>query len=134
MALKGRAGLAIGVRAAADHDFNALANVEMKARKALGYPPFTRVLKILVRGRDGPRVEAEADALGRDLRAAGIEGVVGILGPAPSPRAYLAGKYRWQFLIKGSYRGVRGVIAAVANRRGASQVERILDVDPFHLL
>lgn len=124
------------IRAAADHHFEQFAKQELSARRALSYPPYSRVLKILVRGPVPDRVEAEADAVARTLRSAGFDKkeVHGILGPAASPRAYLAGKHRFQILVKGSHMGVRRVLAVLALRKVPTKVERIVDVDPFHLL
>jgi primosomal protein N' (replication factor Y) len=123
------------VAAAAGHDFEGFARTELDHRRALGYPPFSRVLKLLLRGPDEGRVQAEAARVVEGLRVRCGEpaGVRAILGPAPSPRAFLTGKYRWQVLVKASAEGVRRVIAAVEADR-PRQVEWVIDVDPHHLL
>jgi primosomal protein N' (replication factor Y) (superfamily II helicase) len=124
------------IRAAAQHDYNQFAQTELQARKALAYPPYARVLKILFRGRDEGEVETEAASVVQEIRDAGFSSdeIFGVLGPAPSPRAYLAGKFRWQALIKGTHPGIRRLIALLTARKRARRVDRVLDVDPFHLL
>lgn len=124
------------ITAAAEHDYERFAREELRARQALDYPPFSRVLKLLLRGPDEGKVKDEAARTVEGLRQACLgdaSGVRAILGPAPSPRAYLTGKYRWQALIKGTAEGIRKVIEHLeANRpRG---VEWLIDVDPYHLL
>jgi len=124
------------VAAAAGHRYEAFADEELRAREALGYPPHRRLLKVLLRGPDERLVEDEAVALADAIRAATREdpAVDGVLGPAPSPRAYLAGKFRWQLLVKGSHPGLRRAIACIRGRKAPSRLELVLDVDPYHLL
>jgi primosomal protein N' (replication factor Y) len=120
---------------AAQHDFEAFAVRELELRRQLGYPPFGRLLKVLFRGPDPERVKGEAEAACADLRAALAKENARVLGPAPSPRAYLAGKHRFQALVKASApAAIKKAIAALEARSGDKKVELVLDVDPFHLL
>jgi primosomal protein N' (replication factor Y) len=123
----------VAIAAAATHDFERFARVELENRRQLDYPPFRRLLKLLVRGPQEVKVRDEAARVVDALRAANLEGVSAVLGPAPSPRAYLAGKFRWQALVKATAEGVRRAIALVeaAPPKG---VEWHVDVDPYHLL
>jgi primosomal protein N' len=92
-------------------------------------------LKVLWRGPDAKRVSEEAQAAVDDLRASLAKENVRVLGPAPSPRAYLAAKHRFQALVKASTpTAIKKAAAALEARGGDKQVETILDVDPFHLL
>ncbi|MBX3470713.1 MAG: primosomal protein N' [Planctomycetes bacterium] len=121
--------------AAADHDFERFAREELRARQALDYPPYSRVLKLLLRGPDERKVQDEAVRVVDDVRGAcvGQDGVRAVLGPAPSPRAYLTGKFRWQALVKATPEGVRRVIRHLEERRPRG-VEWLVDVDPYHVL
>lgn len=123
------------IEAAAQHDFERFAQQELHARRALDYPPFSRVLKLLLRGPDEGRVQDEAVRVVEDLRrtCVGKDGVRAVLGPAPSPRAYLTGKFRWQALVKASPEGIRRVVQHLDANRPKS-VEWLVDVDPQHLL
>ncbi|MEZ6186800.1 MAG: primosomal protein N' [Planctomycetota bacterium] len=124
------------ITAAAEHRYEPFADEELRARHALRYPPFARLLKVLFRGPDAKAVEAEAEAATAELRAAEGEDpdVWAVLGPAPSPRAYLAGKFRFQCLIKGSPRGVRVCLELLERRKRARGVDLVTDVDPYNLL
>jgi primosomal protein N' (replication factor Y) len=124
------------LKAAANHRFEAFAREELAHRKLLAYPPYARLLRVLVRGPDADAVEAEAEHLAEHLRKARLDPqqVLGILGPVPSPRAFLAGKHRWQLLVKGSHPGLREAIRQLDAIPVRGRLERVLDVDPFHLL
>jgi len=122
------------IKAAAEHRYEAFASEELVQREALAYPPFGRLLKVLVRGPHEEQVAAYAAHLCAVLEALPEGAVTGVLGPAASPRAYLANKFRYQLLVKASAGGVRAALAALEAEKLPAHVERILDVDPFHLL
>lgn len=122
------------LRTATRHEHEEFAQAELDARRALGYPPFRRLLKVLWRGPREDEVRAEAEALTAALRGRADACGLAVLGPAPSPRAFLAGKYRWQALIKADAPGIRAAIREAEARRPATRVKTVLDVDPVHLL
>jgi primosomal protein N' (replication factor Y) len=120
---------------AAKHDFESFAESELAARRALGYPPFGRLLKVLVRGERDERVRVEAERLVLDLKDSLDEKRARVLGPAPSPRAYLAGRFRWQALVKASSAAVvRELVARLEGRKLEAGVDLAVDVDPYFLL
>ena len=120
------------IAAAADHHYEPFAKEELSARRALRYPPFSRLLKVLFRGPDAKAVEAEAGQAVESLLAAQetTPELWAVLGPAPSPRAYLAGKFRYQCLIKGSAQGIRAALELLEARKRAKGVSLVTDVDP----
>lgn len=121
------------IETATQHRYEPFAAAELEARRALDYPPFARLVKALWRGPREEEVRAEAERACAALRAA-PEGFT-LLGPAPSPRAYLAQKFRWQALVKGDAAVIRRAIARLeAERPRGDRVQLILDVDPVHLL
>lgn len=122
------------ILAAAEHDFEAFARAELEARESLAYPPYARLLKVLVRGPQEDRVGAGAGEVGRALRALPEGALLGVLGPVPSPRAYLSNKFRFQLLIKGTPGGIRLALGAVESVKLPSDLEVVVDVDPCHLL
>ncbi|MBI3722397.1 primosomal protein N' [bacterium] len=120
---------------AAKHDFETFAARELESRAQLGYPPFGRLLKVLWRSPSPARVEAEAEAAVADLKDALSGKEAAVLGPAPSPRRYLAGKHRWQALVKARSPGaIKAAVGALEARGGDKAVEMALDVDPVSLL
>jgi len=90
------------ILAAAAHDYATFVAAESPLRKALGYPPFKRLLRVGISGRrlgeteDGAR--QLADVLRTRLSGAGVE----LLGPAPAVFPRLKDRYRFQILVKGT--------------------------------
>ncbi|MBI5576684.1 MAG: primosomal protein N' [Deltaproteobacteria bacterium] len=127
------------IRAAAAHDFARFMEEELAGRKALGYPPFGRMLLLRLWGPKEDRVrqaaEEAAEELSKPVSAAGI----GLLGPAPSPISFVKKKHRFQILLKmpprfpvGDFfppllRPLRDLV-----RKHGVRIEA--DVDPYHMM
>jgi primosomal protein N' (replication factor Y) len=124
--------------AAARHDYVGFMRDELERRRALGYPPFTRLVNVRVDGPDNDAVERTTDELARMLRrqasALGL-GAETVLGPAPPPLERVRGRYRWQVLLRGSdvpalRRLARAARAWEPNVRRA-RLRLAIDVDPY---
>jgi primosomal protein N' (replication factor Y) (superfamily II helicase) len=110
---------------AARHDSEGFLTGELERRRALGYPPYGDLIRVVCSSeRDGIAFAAAQTLRGRIA----IDGAQ-ILGPAPLFR--LRGRERAQILIKADDRGaaVAGVGAAVATAV-ARDVAVSVDVDP----
>jgi primosomal protein N' (replication factor Y) (superfamily II helicase) len=112
---------------AARHDVAGFLADELDRRRALGYPPFGHVVRVLVAG---PSAEDTIQALG-ELRArlGGDE----VLGPAPLPR--LRGRHRAQLIAKtDAPRAVAArvgkLLAAAAPSMRKAGLTVVVDVDP----
>jgi len=109
--------------------------VERENRRALGYPPFGRMLAVRVEGSEaGARRTAEA--LGEAARPA-LEPGVTLLGPAPAAIERIRGRSRWHLLFKAAdapaLRRLHRALAPLAARPpGGAQVR--FDVDPHSML
>jgi primosomal protein N' (replication factor Y) len=87
------------IQAARRMDFEGFCDQEMAFRKELGYPPYTHLTCITLRGKNETEVEAAAEKLCRALEKC-IAGTV-VLSPAiPAPIARMRGEYRWQILLR----------------------------------
>jgi primosomal protein N' (replication factor Y) len=110
---------------AARHDSEGFLEGELERRRALGYPPYGELIRIVC------SAEAEGSALraAHDLRQRLVVENAQILGPAPLFR--LRGRDRAQILIKASdrARAVAAVGAAVATPLGRD-IALSVDVDP----
>ncbi|MBI4576916.1 MAG: primosomal protein N' [Planctomycetes bacterium] len=119
------------LEAAVAHDYEGFARRELTYRRSLGYPPFGRLLAVLVHGRDPARTGGFAREVARALGSA-LGPTVPVLGPVPAPIPRLAGRHRWQCLVKG--RGLADVRAALAALDAVSppgrDVQLVADVDP----
>ncbi len=90
------------IQAAAAHDYAAFLAEETPVRKALGYPPYNRLLRLgVISRRSGLAEEAArqlAEAVRANLNGPGLE----VLGPAPAVFPRLKDRYRFQILVKGT--------------------------------
>ena len=124
--------------AATRHDFRAFAEVELRSREELDYPPFGRLARIVLEG-EAEATERAAEQIATRLRASAGSGEgVQILGPAPAPIERLRGRHRVQLLVKA--RESRRLAQIVGTLRGAGAETRasgtrlIVDVDPISML
>jgi primosomal protein N' (replication factor Y) (superfamily II helicase) len=112
---------------AARHDVRGFISGELERRRALDYPPFRHLVRIVVAG---PEAEAPRRAL--EEVAAGLDGA-DLLGPAPLLR--LRGRHRAQLLAKTAEprrlaaRAGRLLAAAAPAMRRAG-LNAVVDVDP----
>lgn len=127
------------VRAALAHDPAAFYDQELEERRALGYPPFTRLVGLRLEGASEPATAAAAQALARGLERARakLEPRAQVLGPAPAPIARIQGRWRWLILLKSPTAGAAAGILRLARHHAGpppSGVRLIIDVDPLSLL
>ncbi len=121
------------LRCAAAHDSDGFLAGELERRRALSYPPFSHLVRVICSAVEGERALAAAQALARALAPARASGEIGLLGPASLFR--LRGRERQALVIKSAARAVAvlGIDAAVreaaADRRHAG-VSFSVNVDP----
>jgi primosomal protein N' (replication factor Y) len=110
---------------AADHDSDGFLTVELGRRKALGYPPYGELIRIVCSSEspDAPM------AAGRKLRdELDVPGAT-LLGPAPLFR--LRGRDRVQLVVKGGERRTAvAAVGAAVDGLGRRDVAISVDVDP----
>jgi len=126
------------IRAAVRHDYNAFAAGELPIREMLRYPPFSSMIRLVVRGPVEPVVSGFAKHIVEQIEAAFKRGEVDarVLGPAPCPFARLKGKHRFQIQVQGNDGDLlRAAVAeATANLDPPDAVQWIVDVDPVDML
>ena len=130
------------IKAAARLDAHRFYNQILAERQELLYPPFTRLVRLLLQGKDEERVWSRA----RDLRArlTPLPGGITMLGPASAPYERLRGRWRVHLLVRSSREkdaGGRRLHGLIARRVPTSWLERShrgvrlkVDVDPVALL
>jgi primosomal protein N' (replication factor Y) len=93
------------IQAAARHDVAGFYQDELAQRRRLGYPPFSRLLRLEFRHYDPVKAQDEAQEgaafLQARLAAQGDQRLA-MIGPAPCFYSRLDGKYRWQIVLRGS--------------------------------
>ncbi|MEK6583339.1 MAG: primosomal protein N', partial [Nitrospirota bacterium] len=137
------------IRHASGHDFMGFYSDESSFRKALGYPPFKRLVRLLIKGNNKDHVTSSSERLKEILVRNSAEGI-DILGPVSAPFSKIRGKHRWHIIIKGKdaktlNRIVRKSLEELKRQRqGHSTTESALgvnksaqvevDIDPLSLL
>ena len=123
-----------------DHDYERFYAEELGYRKALGYPPFGRLIRVLITGPDEPETRSASLELARLVSAIAVDGLepeLEVLGPAPAPLARLRGRYRYQVLVKGPpgplLRGAAETLVK-ATAGLASPLQANVDVNPMSML
>jgi primosomal protein N' (replication factor Y) len=122
------------IRFAARHDSDAFLAAELGRRKALRYPPFATLIRIVC-GAEAPGAAlAAAATIGAALREQDTDALgAQVLGPAVLFR--LRGRERAQVVVKataraGAITAVRTVVDAIASGRAHRGVALSVDVDP----
>ena len=106
---------------------------EADDRRGGSWPPFGRLVALIVSGAEAGRVEAYARAL---ARVAPRQEDVHVIGPAPAPLALLRGRHRFRLLLKARRSAnVQSVVRAwLARAKVPSGVRLQVDVDPYSFL
>lgn len=132
--------------AATKQDYEAFYEEELKFRRALSYPPFSRLVQLVVIGSQPEAVSQQAKrlaelcaAIQKERMAAGEANSLSILGPAPAPLARLKGQYRWQILIKGQQTSslhsfVYALLARLSFEAALPGTKVVVDIDPVDML
>ena len=124
------------IRFAAAQDFNAFAEKELYERRQAGYPPFSRIVRFIVRHNDVERASDGAAALARRLRDLLPGDGVSIAGPQPALVKKIREQFRFQVLLIARHAGL--VQRKIGPHMGAlcreAKAEVIADVDPANLM
>ena len=126
------------IMAAVRHDYPRFASQELTTRRAAHYPPFSSMVRLIVRGPAEATARETAVSLGERMRTAvaSMEASgVRVLGPGTAPIARLRGEFRFHLQLQGAdgpklrevvREGVRGFTAPAG-------VRWIADVDPWDM-
>ncbi len=119
------------IQAAARHDFGAFYDREIEFRAQQRYPPFARLIRLVIRDQSDEKCREAGAAL-----AAEIDGIIrdrgfdaDVFGPAPAFVAKIRDRYQWQIIVRGGVKGFADLVAAIPLRAPWT-----IDVDPQSLL
>lgn len=88
------------IQAALRQDDEGFAREELHFRRVFHYPPYTRMVQILVEDRNRERGEKRIRELAGDLASHPLARGVRLSGPAPAPLERLRGEWRFQLLLR----------------------------------
>jgi primosomal protein N' (replication factor Y) len=117
------------LRHAAAHDADGFLAGELERRRALRYPPFGQLIRVVCTAKEQGPETAAAEAVRERVAAAGVP----VLGPAPLFRRQ--GRHRSQLLVKCGERepavaAVREAVTHAAADRALRGASFAVDVDP----
>ena len=127
---------------AKDHDYIGFYQEEIQFRKALEYPPFSRLINFRLVGNSEKKTKGLAGGMGKigqSLLKKGYGKGIEILGPSTAPFAKMRGKFRWQMLAKGKspqllHQFAKDLASAMEGRMKGMGVNLDIDVDPVFIL
>ena len=105
-------------------------------RRALGYPPYGRMVLFLFKGRDEHEVAQKAGLCAGALRAEAPPEVE-VMGPVQAPLARLKQVFRWQVILKASAPGMINTLSRYALQQFGGKRKGVvlsIDVDPVSML
>jgi len=118
------------VRTAQAHDYLAFYESLLVERREAGYPPFRRLVNVVVSGESRPAVNAAADECRRRLADVSTE----LLGPADCPVERLQNRWRRHLLIKLPPNSSVNPVGEALLGYAPKGVQIVIDVDPYNLM
>ncbi len=116
------------IRAAGRQDYSSMYKREIAYRRELGYPPFSRLIRLVYQNIKEDVCEEEAkrmaEALQNTAYGRGLAGV-DVVGPAPTQPRRIRGLYRWHLILRGTGGDLHSLLGEVGTPRGWT-----VDVDP----
>ena len=120
-----------------DHDVHSFYVTEIRYREHFSYPPFSRLIKLMFKHQDEPKAIAAAAMMGDSLQ--NFPGII-IQGPAPAMVPRVRNLFIHEIWIKcprdpKTLESLKNFIKtekqAVQAKRGNTNVQVIVDVDPY---
>ena len=130
--------------AARNQDFKSFYRQEIGFRQALAYPPFTRMIQLKISGKDPQKTETHAGRMGdhcrelKKIHSAHYQSLQ-IMGPIEASLTRIAGRYRWQILLKASntaalHQFINQLRSEYHSDFSNRRIQVAIDVDPVFLM
>jgi primosomal protein N' (replication factor Y) len=124
------------IAAAVHHDYERFARHELGIRKAGDYPPFSALVRIIIRGPQENTARETAFTLADRLRAAAPANAgIRVLGPGPAPIARLRGEHRFHLQLQAPQLDQLQALVrdATSKFEPPDEVRYVVDVDPWDM-
>lgn len=130
------------IRCAREQDFTAFYEKEIQFRRSLAYPPFSRMVQLVVSSRDRTKGAAWIQQIrdrSRRLKQGPAGDGITVLGPIQAPLAKIADRHRWQVLLMGKHadrlhRFIRTLLFEKPSLMHHPAVTVSIDVDPVFMM
>lgn len=125
--------------------FKAFARFELEQRRALKYPPWGRLLRVIISVADRRGALEAAEHVGnlvrsivREMNSDKDPNALMVLGPTPAPIEKLSGRYRWHLLVKSQSARALSLLAQQLlywkSQSKPNDVRVSVDIDPYDML
>ena len=102
---------------------------EIEIRRMLNFPPFSRVIRIVVRGKSEKNVIALIERMAGAFGAETPEGIE-ILGPSECPLSVISGNYRYQLILRSGDYPLISAFVSHYYRQIQPARETYIEIDP----
>jgi primosomal protein N' (replication factor Y) len=118
-----------------NHDYKSFYECEIKLRKDLRYPPFSKLIRIILSFKTKDAAGKIVKSISNRIKKIGVRDIE-LLGPAPAPIEKIRGRWRWHIIVKGvNSKTLRQTAAHVLGKVGKIKEVKIdIDVDPINLM
>ncbi|HEX2959485.1 MAG TPA: primosomal protein N' [Chitinispirillaceae bacterium] len=126
----------IAIKSASMHDYECFFTTELSMREELNYPPFSKLARIIVEGKNESSVITFSESISRQLLETARNGLT-VLGPAPAVLEKIDNETRYSLLIKApNAQLLNTVLSEIWHKSTAhsSSIRTIIDIDPVNML
>jgi len=121
------------IRTGADQDYNSFFSIEIASRSELGYPPFGKLLKIVIQGATDEQARRRAEAVAGAVRhaVAHIKDCE-LIGPFPAAVVQVKDVFRMNIMIKAP--ALTEVKKQLIVLELDTRADTVIDVDPVNVM
>ena len=126
----------MAIESAKSHDYETFYNEEIENRKELLYPPFSKLSRIVMEGKDENEVKSKINDVSLVIKKLKLEGLI-VLGPAPAAVAKIDNNSRYTLLLKSTTPRIQSIALVEVRKRFEKlpkSIKLIIDVDPCNML
>jgi len=122
------------------HDFANFFKTELEAREAFSYPPYSRIIRVVLQGPDPQEVESGLEKLAEELSVfledKASEPALQILGPSPCVIEKVKNRFRFHLLmkVKDDETVMDAILQFLRNKKVPKELSLAVDVDALDLL
>ena len=125
------------IQTSAKGSYNDFFIKEMDTRKILQYPPFSRIIELIIKGKNEKNVRIIANNIYNILLSyIGKKWNVDLLGPSPMPISFINNNHRWHLLLKSNNHSIMNQIVSKVIETNKTQkgVGVFVNVDPISMM
>lgn len=127
----------VAIQCAAKHDYLSFVKQELPIRQEFHYPPYTHLVRVILRGKDEPLLQEHSALLAKRLKEElkHLTEPVQIKGPAPCQVTKLHGNFRYHLQLSSLNQDVLLALwkATISKFTLPPELELAVDVDPINL-